>query len=538
MKKEIKKEINQTLKKLNYTDSDININISVPKNKKFGDLSTNISFELSKKLKKSPLEIAEIIKNELININLFSNVSAIKPGFINFNLNPQYLNKNLSLIINKNHDYGKNKTGNKQKVLVEFVSANPTGPLTVGHGRGAILGDIISNIFNWNGYKVEREYYYNNAGRQMRILGESVKARYFELLNKKISFPDDGYHGEYIKDIAKKLLSKTKNLTEDTENQEFKNIAEKYVFNEIKKTLKKLGIEFDSFFNENTLYENKDIYRVIEKLQEKKLIFNKDGAVWFNGTKVGRKSDRVLIKKSGEPTYRLPDMAYHIKKLERGYDICIDIFGADHMDAYPDVLEVIKQLGYDDNKIKVLIHQFISIIQDGKPVKMSTRKANFITLDQLIDETNKDVVRYFFIMRNMNSHLNFDLGLAKEKSEKNPVFYIQYAHARIMNIKKNIDFSYENADLSLLNLDEEITLITKISSFEEMVIKIKESMEPQNLATYLHELSSMFHKYYSKNRVINNDRELSKARAVLIDAIRITIRNGLEILGISVPNKM
>ena len=538
MKNKVKTEIKNILKQLNLTDSNININISTPKNKKFGDLSTNISFQLSKILKKPPMEIAQNICDKLLNVDLFSDVTAINPGFINFNLNPNLLNENLYTIINKKNDYGKNKTGENKKVLVEFVSANPTGPLTVGHGRGAILGDIISNIYSWNGYDVTREYYYNNAGRQMRILGESVKSRYLELINKKTTFPEDGYHGEYIKDIARKILNDNELLSNDSKNEIFREFAEKFVFKEINKTLKNLGIHFNSFFNENSLYENKDIYKVIDKLREKKLIYEKDNAVWFNGTKVGRDSDRVLIKSTGEPTYRLPDMAYHIKKIERGYDLCIDIFGADHMDAYPDVLEVVSQLGYDHNKIKVLIHQFISIIKDGKPVKMSTRKANYITLDELIEETSKDVVRYFFIMRNINSHLNFDLDIAKEKSEKNPVFYIQYAYARILNIKNNVDFSYENADLKLLSNDEEIKLISKILNFEELITKIKSTMEPQTLATFLYEVASMFHKYYAKNRVINENLELSKARIVLINAIAITIKNGLEILGISSPKKM
>ena len=538
MKNKLKKEIKKILTTLNIDYENIDINISEPKNKKFGDLSTNISFQLSKVLKKNPMEIAQFLSKKLSNNKIFNDVISINPGFINFNLNPEYLNKRLFNIITKKENYGKNNDGKNKKVLVEFVSANPTGPLTVGHGRGAILGDIISNIYTWNGYDVDREYYYNNAGRQMRILGESVKARYLELINIKSHFPEDGYHGEYIKNIAKNIFNTNKNLNKKSENEIFKEYAEKYVFNEINKTLRKLGIKFDSFFNENTLYENKNIYKVIDKLRVKKLIYDKDGAVWFNGTKAGRDSDRVLIKSSGEPTYRLPDMAYHIEKIKRGYDLCIDVFGADHMDAYPDILEVVKQLGYNQNKIKVLIHQFISIVKNGKPVKMSTRKANFITLDELILETNKDVVRYFFIMRSMNSHLNFDLDVAKEKSEKNPVYYIQYAHARISNIIKNVDFTYNNANLSLLVLDEEIKLISKVNNFSELIKKIKETMEPQTLATYLHELASMFHKYYAKNRVLNKNLELSKSRVVLIEAIAIIINNGLKILGISAPKKM
>ena len=538
MKKIITEKINTVLHNLNFTDKVIDINLSTPRNKDHGDLSTNISFLLSKQLNKSPIDIANNIKNELIKSDLFKNVNVAGNGFINFNLNPVHLNEKLKYINKLKNDYGKSSIGENKKVLVEFVSANPTGPLTVGHGRGAIVGDIVSNIFHWNGYKVEREYYYNNAGRQMRILGDSVKARYFELIKTKYPFPEDGYQGEYIKDIANAILeSKGDGITIE-ENDLFLEIAEKYIFSDINKTLDKIGIKFDSFFNENTLYKNKDIYKVIDRLRDKGLVYDKDEAVWFHGTKVGRDNDRVLIKKTGEPTYRLPDMAYHINKIERAYDLCIDIFGADHMDAYPDVIEVVKQLGYDQSKIKVLIHQFISILKNGKQIKMSTRKATFITLDELINEVGIDVVRYFFIMRNINSHLNFDLEVAKEKSEKNPIYYIQYAYARIMTIQTFVDYSYSNADLALLDSEEEIKIISKLFEFEELIIKLSEVLEPQLLATYLFELATMFHKYYAKFRIINKNKELSKSRLVLIDAISTVIKNGLNILGISSPKSM
>ena len=286
-------------------------------------------------------------------------------------------------------------------------------------------------------------------------------------------------------------------------------------------------------FSGNTRKEIKAAYRLLFRSK-----MDKDEAVWFHGTKVGRDNDRVLIKKTGEPTYRLPDMAYHINKIERGYNLCIDIFGADHMDAYPDVIEVVKQLGYNQSKIKVLIHQFISILKNGKQIKMSTRKATFITLDELINEVGIDVVRYFFIMRNINSHLNFDLEVAKEKSEKNPIYYIQYAYARIMTIQTFVDYSYSNADLALLDSDEEIKIISKLFEFEELILKLSEVLEPQLLATYLFELATMFHKYYAKFRIINKNKELSKSRLVLIDAVSTVIKNGLNILGISSPKTM
>ena len=541
MKDIILEKIKKTLIKLDYYDNSLEINLTIPKNKDFGNLSTNISFLLSKKLKKDPKEIANTIKDDLETLAIFKKIVIAGSGFINFYINPEELFKQLNKILELNKNYGKNKSCINKTALVEFVSANPTGPLTVGHGRGAMLGDTISNILYWNGYKVEREYYYNNAGRQMRVLAESVKSRYFKLLGKETQFPEDGYQGEYIKDIAQKLLDKYNdslcghNDCDDIARSE----AENYIFNDINKTLKKINIKFDSFFNENELYENKAIYKVIDDLKKINLIYEKDNAVWFHGSKVGRENDRVLIKSTGEPTYRLPDMAYHINKLERNYDLCIDIFGSDHMDAYPDVLEVVNQLGYDKNKIKVLIHQFISILKDGKQVKMSTRKATFNTLEDLIDQVGSDVVRYFFIMRGMNSHLNFDLEIAKEKSEKNPIFYIQYAHARIKAILNKNKLNYTSCNLSLLGNDDELVIINKLIQFEELIKKLKNQLEPQILANYLFDLSSTFHKYYAKNRILNDDKEeLSKNRLVLIEAISIVINNGLEILGISCPDKM
>ncbi len=537
MKNIIIQEIKKTLIQLKYHDKNIDIQVSVPKNKEFGDLSTNIAFLLAKKLRKNPIEIASEIQKKLNLLSIFKKINIAGAGFLNFSIEANSIVNYLNEIISLNQNYGKSEPCNK-KVLIEFVSANPTGPLTVGHGRGAILGDTLSNIFEWNGYNVQREYYYNNAGRQMRILGESVQARYLELIGEDYQFPEDGYQGDYIFTIAKNLFKKYNDKIKN-EDEIFKDYAEEFIFETIKKTLKDIGIIFDSFFNENTLYKNKNIYEVIEKLEEKGLIYNKDNAVWFEGTKVGRENDRVLIKQSGEPTYRLPDMAYHVNKMERGYDLCIDIFGADHMDAYPDVLEVVKQLGYDSSKIKVLIHQFISILKNGKQVKMSTRKATYITLDELINQVGSDVVRYFFIMRGINSHLNFDLDIAKEKSEKNPIYYIQYANARINTILNNNELELNNPNLSLLNKDDEIKLIYKLIEFKEIIVKIKEIMEPQILANYLLDLSSMFHKYYAKNRIINdNDIELTKARMIFIKSISIIIKNGLSILGISAPEKM
>ena len=465
------------------------------------------------------------------------------PGFINFKINPNEYLKNITSITNKGNNYGRLKKGEGKSALVEFVSANPTGPLTIGHGRGAIIGEFASTILDWNGYNVEREYYFNNAGRQMRILSESVYARYRENLNLDSTFPEDGYKGEYIYDIAQNLIDQYAEKYVDNNDSDFiKDYAEKYIFKQIQETLKKLGIVFDNFFNENELYANKEIDKVIDTLKSKDLIYNKDGATWFKATQLDLNQDRVLVKSSGEPTYRLPDIAYHKNKFERGYDIIVDVFGADHLDAYPDVLGACKALNYDTSKAKILVHQFVTIQENGKPIKMSTRKANFISLNDLINDVGSDVVKYFFAMRGMNSHLNFDLDLAKDESDQNPVFYIQYAYARAVNILKKANDDGltldQNMDYTLLKAKQEVNLTKGLLTFPDLIGKASESMEPQLIANYLMETASNFHHYYAKHKVITDKKDLSIARLNLINAVRQVLYNGLSILNISTPKKM
>ena len=537
---------NHIIESLNALDmpSD-NVIVSLPKHSDYGDFSSNIAMILSGKLKQKPIDIAEKISKELKSRfpKFFNEINIAPPGFINFKLNQKLITETIIDIIKQSDNYGKSTIGSGKQVLVEFVSANPTGPLTVGHGRGAMLGDTVSNIMEWNGYNVEREYYFNNAGRQMRKLGESVYSRYCELIGKVADFPEGGYEGQYIYDIAQKLVTQYDESLFNTNDIEiFKNTAEQFIFDDIKNTLKKLGLKFDSFFNEHTLYENNAIFNFIDQLKTKNLIYEKDGATWFAATNLGFEADRVLIKSTGEPTYRLPDMAYHKEKFDRGYDLMIDVFGADHMDAYPDVLAAVSQLGYDKSKVNVLIHQFVTILKDGAPIKMSTRKANFVTLDELIEEVGSDVVRYFFIMRGMNTHLNFDLDLAKDESDENPVFYLQYAHARISNIlKRASDFNIKqdmNANLSLLKTDTEINLINKMNSFPDCIKRAHETKEPQNIATYLHDLAMCFHKFYAKHKVITDNIELTASRILLVKAVQIVLKNGLTVLGISAPKRM
>ena len=543
MKEKLILNISQCLVNLEYPS--IEVGIQRPKSPEHGDFASNIALILAKPLGKNPLDIAESIKTELQNSfsGNFESIDIAGPGFINFKLKKSVLSDLLLHIISKSQNYGKNQIGKDKRALVEFVSANPTGPLTVGHGRGAMLGDTVSNILEWNGYDVQREYYFNNAGRQMRILGQSVHARYLELLEEKSELPEGGYEGKYIYDIAQKIIDKyNDSLKENSEEPIFKNAAESHIFEDIKSTLSRLGLIFDTFFNENTLYENGEIMKVIDTLREKELVYDKEGATWFAGTKVGRETDRVLIKSTGEPTYRLPDIAYHKNKFSRNYDLMVDVFGADHMDAYPDVMVAIDNLGFDSEKVKVLIHQFVTIMHDGKPVKMSTRKANFVTLDELIDEVGADVVRFFFIMRGMNSHLNFDLGLAKKQSDENPVFYLQYAHARVCNIiKRGVAFDHllnPNCNLSLLDKEIEHQLIQKLSEFPEIIERAHYSLEPQTIANYLHELASIFHRYYAQEKVVTDDKELTAARLILVESTRIVFLNGLTLLGISAPERM
>ena len=519
--------------------------VQSPKNPDHGDFTTNYPMISSKEINRPPMEIAATIIDKINSSGneLIDKIESIPPGFINVKINKDMLSNQLKQIISSNSNYGKNDTGKNKSALVEFVSANPTGPLTVGHGRNAILGDTVCNILEWNGFSINREYYFNNAGRQMRILGESVYVRYMEILGENLEIPDGGYEGLYIRDIAKIIFDKhQEKFKGDISNKIFKQTAEEYIFKDIGKTLEKIGLKFDSFFNENTLYDNNDIDRTINDLKTKNLIYEKDGATWFKATAAGRDMDRVIIKSTGEPTYRLPDIAYHRDKFDRNFDLMVDVFGADHMDAYPDVIAAIKALDYDSDKIKVLIHQFVTVLKNGEPVKMSTRKANFISLDSLIDEVGSDVTRFFFIMRSMNTHLNFDLDLAKEQSDANPVFYIQYAHARCCNMLRRFEGDLDSIDescLEHLKLDIETQLINKLLTFPEVIRKSSLTLEPQNISNYLAELSSSFHSYYAKERVIDlENKTLTEARVYLINATRIVIRNGLKVLGVSAPEKM
>lgn len=514
-----------------------------PKLETHGDLSTNIAMLCAKIEKRNPRDIAqEIITHLKYDKNKIIKVEIAGAGFINFFFNQSYVTEVIAKVIKYKNDYGKSYKYSGKTANVEFVSANPTGPLTVGHGRGAVCGDTIANMLEWVGYNVDREYYFNNAGRQMRVLGDSLRIRYLQLLGTQIEFPEDYYQGEYIIDLAKQLLEQDGDIhKEETAEGIFKKFAEEEIFKEIKKTLDRLKINHKIFFNENSLYEDGRIKKLLNDFENKNLSYKKDNATWLKFSELGSEQDKVIVKSTGEPTYRLPDIAYHITKFERNYDLIIDVFGADHNATYPDVIAGLKSLGFNTEKLKVIIHQFVTIVQDGEVVKMSTRKANFITLDELVDNVSADVVRYFFNMRSISSHMNFDINLAKKHSDENPVFYLQYAHARICSIlrmikEENLNSSVNN--LELLNTSEEQNLLKKLWQFEEEVLTAAENFEPNRICVYLEELAASFHRFYTFHRIIGSEKSLAEARIALCEAVKIVLMNGLTILGLEAPERM
>lgn len=543
MREQLHEIIARTVDNLEYPQTDFLI--ERPRQPEHGNYSSNVALTLTQELQRNPMDIAgEIVEELEYESSDILHVEVAKPGFINFFLTHDYFRNQLQLIHESGGNYGRKSRDPRPMALIEFVSANPTGPLNIGHGRQAVLGDTIANILEWNGYDVTREYYYNDAGRQMRVLAQSVRSRYHELLDSDFPFPEDGYEGEYIREIAQRLIDEYDDtLLAEEDDAKFLEAAESAVFEDIRSTLERLGISFDSYFNEQSVYEDGTLDRVLETFRENGYSYEEDDAVWFRSTEFGLDQDRVMVKSTGEPTYRLPDIAYHTKKIERGFDRIIDIFGADHHAAFPDVLAGLKALSYSTENIEVHLHQFVTLMREGKKVKMSTRRANYVTLDELLDEVGADVVRYFFNMRTMNSHLNFDLDLALKQSEENPVFYLQYAHARICSIYRkmeNRDVEYDSGepDLSLLREDEEIALMEKMEEFPEVVESCAENPEPLHLCNYLQDLATALHKFYTEHWVLTDDLPVSRARLYLIEGARIILENGLTILGINAPERM
>lgn len=518
------------------------IHLEAPKVESHGDASTNLAMTLARPLRNNPRAIAQQIVDAIeYDSSKISSVEIAGPGFINFRFAEDYLYDELKSIMNAGSEFGRTESQKGKKVQIEFVSANPTGPLTVGHGRNAVLGDTIARLMEWTGAEVDREYYFNNAGRQMRVLGQSVQARYLEIIGKESDFPEGGYEGEYIKDIAQELVDEKGAELADADWKPFKEKAEAAIFQDISNTLDRMNIQMDNHFNEHSLYESGDIESVVNRLKELDLVYEADGATWFKTTEFGKEKDTVLIKSSGEPTYRLPDIAYHANKLDRGYDLCIDVFGADHIATYPDVLSALKALSYDSEKVDVIVYQFVTIVKYGQPFKMSTRKANFVTLDELMDEVGADVTRFFFLMRSPNTHLEFDIAQAKEAGEKNPVFYLQYAHARIHSIlrKASEEYSFSgDVDLNLLTQDAETSLIKTLFKFPDAVQSAADAREPHRVINFLNDVASAFTTFYHDCRIIGVDENLAQARIELAKVTAQVLKNGLTILGITAPERM
>ncbi len=565
MKAYLEQELRTLLSETEGVPADFEPEFSTPAQPEHGDLATNASMQLARHLRQAPRQIADDLVARLrarLDPKRIADLEVAGPGFINFRFADTYLADALAALLAAGDDYGRSDVGLGQTALVEYVSANPTGPLTVGHGRNAVLGDTFANLLDWTGYDVTREYYFNDAGRQMRILGESVRARYLALADpdlptKRIGddqvevpapFPEDGYLGDYISDIAQALYDEHGAALADAADLNtsdiapFKKAAEDAIFADIEATMRRLGIEMDTYFNEHSLYETNKVWEVLEALRERGYVYDADGATWFKTTAFGKEQDTVLVKSSGEPTYRLPDIAYHVDKCERGFAQMVDIFGADHIATYPDVLKGVEVLGYDVSKIEVVIYQFVTLMRGGAPVKMSTRKATYVTLDELMDEVGEDVTRFFFLMRSPNTHLEFDLDLAKEASEKNPVYYLQYAHARIASIMRKaeeVGFSFGDApDFTLLTHESETNLIKALLRLPEILQNASEAKEPHRVANYLRDVAVAFSQFYRDCHIIGEARPLATARMNLAKAAQLVLKNGLTVLGISAPERM
>jgi arginyl-tRNA synthetase len=516
----------------------------IPKDPGFGDVASTVALALARQERSAPQAIAERIVRHIEDPDgLLAATDIAGPGYINFRLSPRFWQRCLAEV--EGDSFGDVQLGEGRKVLVEFVSANPTGPLTVGHGRNAVLGDALARLLEATGYRITREYYFNNAGRQMMLLGESVRARYLEVLGDPVSFPEEGYRGEYIVDIARALhMQHGDALRTEPPTGRFKEAAERAIFADIEATLTRMGIRFDTYFNEDSLYSGGQIKSMLEELRTRDLAFEHDGAVWLRGESLGLGKDRVLVKSSGEPAYRMADIAYHKEKLGRGYDLLVDVFGADHIAEHEDVRCALRALGCDVDKIKAIIYQFVTLTRGGVQVKMSTRRAEYVTVDELLDEVGRDVVRFFFLTRKADSHLEFDLDLAKKQSADNPVFYVQYAHARVCSLlRQATEAGIERpaaaaAHLEMLAAAEEVAVVKLLAQYADTVEEAARALEPHRLVFYLIELASEFHRFYNRHRIITEDAARTAARLYLAWAVGNVVKAGLALLGVSAPEKM
>jgi arginyl-tRNA synthetase len=527
----------------------------VPRDPTHGDYATNVAMLLAKSQRRSPRQVAETILAHLPCVEEIERAEVAGPGFLNIFLTPAYCRAGLARILGEGERFGTDVEGRGQRAMVEFVSANPTGPLTLGHGRQGILGDSVARLFRAMGYETTREYYFNNAGRQMRVLGESVRARYLELLGRSARLPQDGYQGDYIREIAAALRDRHGDaLQEEGHDDVFRQAAEDAIFADIRRTLDRLGIRFDVYSNEALLYTDGKVEATLSALREAGLVYEKDGAVWLRLSATGRPQDRVLVKSTGEPTYRLPDIAYHREKLVRGFDRILNVQGADHIEEAKDVVAAIGALGLPADRIRYLIHQFVTITRGGVEVKMSTRRATYVTIDDLLDQVGSvDVFRWFMVTRSPESHLNFDLDAATEQDwQKNPVFYVQYAHARVASVFNHargrgvaVPSAWSEADLAPLAASEELALVKTLLRFPQTIAGAARACEPHRIAVYLYDLAAQLHAYHHLGthapafRIVRSEEPaLTRARLGLARAVAQVLRNGLGLLGISAPESM
>ncbi len=523
--------------------------LEVPRDKAHGDLATNAAMQLTKIAKRNPRQIAEAIIEHLDTSSASIEKAEIAgPGFINFTLSKNYLYPIISLVAEQGDDYGRINVGQGQKVEMEFVSANPTGSLHLGHARGAAVGDALCNVLDYAGYQVTREYYINDAGNQVVNLCKSIETRYLQELGQEAEMPEDGYHGEDIKGFAKELVAeKGDTLLEMSPSDRaafFRTYGLNKELDKIKRDLGLFRVNFDIWFSETSLYEKGEVLRSLDELRDRGEVYEQDGATWLQTTKYGDDKDRVLIKNDGTYTYLTPDIAYHSDKYGRGYDKMINIWGADHHGYIPRMKAAMSALGNDPEKLVVLIAQMVSLFQNGEKVKMSKRTGKAVTMEDLMEEVGIDAIRYFFTMRSMDSHLDFDMDLAISTSNENPVFYVQYAHARICSIFRQAEEQgisipdYAEIDFSKLTAVHEYDLLRKIGELPAEIAVAAEGYAPHRLIRYVYELAAMFHSYYKAERVITEDAAQTVARLALLGAARTTIANVLRLVGVSAPDRM
>ena len=529
------------------------VTLEVPSDKRFGDYSCTVAMRLAGLLKKNPLDIAQAIKENLLSQNKLhslqdkiKSIEVVKPGFINFYLTPRAFWDVLSQVAAEGKDYGRSQLGQGRKVQIEFVSANPTGPLSVAHARQAAVGDALGNILSFLGYDAKKEYYVNDEGNQINILGRSLQLRGLEILGEQVEFPEDCYQGDYIRDLAaiffrERGIQNPQQLKE-IELPAFSRFAVDHLLAIIKKELDDFGVHFDVWSHQSEIATSGNIEKVIAELRQKGFIYDHEGAVWFKSTALGDDKDRVVKKSDGNFTYLTPDIVYHKNKFERGFFKVINIWGPDHHGYIPRIQAAVEALGNDRKALDVLIVQLATIFRNGKPLSMSTRRGQYISLREVLDEVGRDAARFFFLMRHIEAHLEFDLELAKKETPENPVYYIQYAHARIHSIlavAEQTQLRPRQSGFELLKEDEELALLKKIGQFSEALAACHDQLDPYPLTSYLLELATGFHKFYDRHRVADTAQpELSSQRLSLINAARVVLSNGLGLLGVQAPQKM